>query len=435
MRSKLMTLAVVVAGVVLAAPMAIAAEDAVQEQLRLMEQRMAELEDRLQATSEELDSAKTTVEEQQDMLTDAGLVDDDRGDRSGVGAFFEAVDVSGVAAASFNYRFIDGGDNDGIGVPPANGGATNDSLFRHPNADSFQLDQIWLTLDKPVTEESRAGFHADLVWGETASAQGGDVDSGLLYTGYVSYLAPIGDGVQFDAGKIATPLGAEVIKTNENFNITQGSLFGLQPVAHVGVSASTQVSDGIGLIFGVVNEVYDDTNVSADRDKAYYGQVQFSGDNFGMNVGAIVGEDATQLRCDTSETDCNTSVFDVVMSIAPTDNLEAWINMDWRRFFGSDVKDADAVGVAGATRLAVTDQTGIAGRVEYIWTEAANLALPISDDSELLTLTGTIDHELVEGLVLRGELRYDRELEDDASRFSSGDQDQLVGLAEIYYEF
>ena len=114
MRSKLMTLAVVVAGVVLAAPMAIAAEDAVQEQLRLMEQRMAELEDRLQATSEELDSAKTTVEEQQAMLSDAGLAEEDRGIRSGVGQFLEMVDISGVAAASYNYRFIDGGEEHSV---------------------------------------------------------------------------------------------------------------------------------------------------------------------------------------------------------------------------------------------------------------------------------------------------------------------------------
>jgi hypothetical protein len=249
-----MTLAVVVAGVVLAAPTAIAAEDAVQEQLRLMEQRMAEMEDRLQATSEELDSAKTTVEEQQEMLSDAGLVDDDRGVRSGVGAFFEAVDVSGVAAASYNYRFIDGGDADGLGNTTGlsdpnsfggtpNGGASNDSFFTHRNSDTFQIDQVWMTLDKTPTEESRAGFHVDLVWGETAESQSsGSRDTGLLYTGYVSYLAPIGDGVQFDAGKLATTLGAEVLQANQNFNVTNGAVFQtLQPFTHTGVTATTEL--------------------------------------------------------------------------------------------------------------------------------------------------------------------------------------------------
>ncbi|MBW2425590.1 MAG: outer membrane beta-barrel protein [Deltaproteobacteria bacterium] len=451
MRSKLMTLAVVVAGVVLAAPTAIAAEDAVQEQLRLMEQRMAEMEDRLQATSEELDSAKTTVEEQQEMLSDAGLVDDDRGVRSGVGAFFEAVDVSGVAAASYNYRFIDGGDADGLGNTTGlsdpnsfgntpNGGASNDSFFTHRNSDTFQIDQVWMTLDKTPTEESRAGFHVDLVWGETAESQSsGSRDTGLLYTGYVSYLAPIGDGVQFDAGKLATTLGAEVLQANQNFNVTNGAVFQtLQPFTHTGVTATTDLGDGIALVVGVVNEVYRDTNISTDRNKAYIGQVQIAGDSFGLNVGAIVGENPTAVRCDNSETDCNSSVFDVTMTVAPTDNLEAWINLDWVRHFGSDVKDADQVGIAAASRLAITDDTGIAGRVEYMWQEATAFTTGGpggGDDRELLTLTGTVDHQLAEGLKIRGELRYDRELEEDANRFSSGDQDQLVGLAEIYYEF
>ncbi|MBW2498451.1 MAG: outer membrane beta-barrel protein, partial [Deltaproteobacteria bacterium] len=171
---------------------------------------------------------------------------------------------------------------------------------------------------------------------------------------------------------------------------------------------------------------------------AYIGQVQFAVDSFGLNVGAIVGENPTAARCDNSETDCNSSVFDVTMTVAPTDNLEAWINLDWVRHFGSDVKDADQVGIAAASRLAITDDTGIAGRVEYMWQEATAFTTGGpggGDDRELLTLTGTVDHQLAEGLKIRGELRYDRELEEDANRFSSGDQDQLVGLAEIYYEF
>ena len=109
-----------------------------------MRERMAALEDRLDATSEELRSAQSTLQQQQDLLSEAGWIDeDDRGLRSGIGRFFEAVDVSGVAAASFNYRFIDAGDNDGIGTPGSNGGATNDTLFRHPiQIRSFQERMI-----------------------------------------------------------------------------------------------------------------------------------------------------------------------------------------------------------------------------------------------------------------------------------------------------
>lgn len=433
MRSNLMTLAMVASSTVLLAQMA-AADDSVQEQLRLMEQRMAEMEDRLQSTSQKLETAKATVDQQQDMLSSAGLLEGgDRGARSGVGSFFELVDISGVAAASFNYRFIDEGDNDGGGPP------VNDTLFRHPNADSFQFDQLWMVIDKAPTEESRGGFHAEIVYGETAQSQGGvnNVDSGLLYTGYASYLAPIGNGIQIDAGKLATPLGGEVIQTNQNFNITTGSVFGLQPVTHVGISASTQVTDGFGVIFGVTNEVYDDTNISFDRDKAYYGQLQFGGDIWGLNVGAIVGEDPGAANCtevNGGGGDCNTSVFDVYASIDPTDNFSAWVNFDWVRNFGSDVAgEGDAFGLAAAARLAVTDRTGVSSRFEYLFFE--DTFGGTTDDSEFITLTGTVDHALTEQLKVRGELRWDHNLEDDIAIFSSGEDDQLVGLVEMYYEF
>jgi opacity protein-like surface antigen len=87
----------------------VAAADAVQDQLQLMEQRMAEMEDRLQATSDELQTAKATVNEQRSVLSTNGLIEDE-GLRSGVGSFFDMVDVSGVAAASYNHRLIKADD-------------------------------------------------------------------------------------------------------------------------------------------------------------------------------------------------------------------------------------------------------------------------------------------------------------------------------------
>jgi hypothetical protein len=450
MRSNMMTLAIVVASVVLASSMA-TADDSVQEQLRLMEQRMAEMEDRLATTSEELKTAKATVDEQQDLLSDAGLVEgDDRGVRSGAGAFFEMVDISGVAAASYNYRFMGPGDNNRY----------NDGLFRHPNADTFSLDQIWITIDKTPTEESRGGFHADFVFGETAQSQAGRdafedtddgsgsgvnvfTDSGLLYTGYASYLAPVGNGIQIDAGKLATPLGAEVIQTNMNFNVTQGRVFGLQPVTYVGVGASTEIADGLGFTFQVVNDVYSQTNADTSRRKAYVGQFSYAGDMFGLNVGAIVGKD-NSLSNDAGNTcksgqSCNTSVFDVVLSASPTDSLDMWINFDWVRNFGASTKEGDKYGLSSAGRFAVTDKTGIASRVEYLRFDQSVNGGSIG---EVLTLTGTVDHELVEGLKVRGELRWDRNLT-NSPLFANGSKqdtlssrsDQLVGLAEIFYEF
>ena len=453
MRSTMITAVAVVAGIFLAAPMAIA--DDVQEQLRLMEQRMAEMEDRLQATSDELNTAKTTVEQQQNLLTDAGFAADDRGVRSGVGNFLKEVDISGVAAASYNQRFLDSGDDQSVGG--------NAGSFRHPDSNTFSLDQIWFVIDKAVTEESRGGFHAEYVHGKTARSQGGSENSGLLYTGYVSYLAPIGSGIQIDAGKLGTPLGAEVLQTNQNFNITTGLVFGLQPVTHTGVQFSTALSDNLGLTVGIVNDVYTQTSRDTEYGKAYYAQLGLSGDMFGLNVGAIVGNDST-LGCTDADDDCYTSVFDVLLTMDPSDSLSLWLNFDWVRKFGErQTADGDAFGIAGAGRVQLTDNTGFATRIEYVRATSsfntvstgAAAGRGIGALGEVLSLTGTIDHDLTDDLKLRLEARWDRILDNSTTAFVNGENgpangfgttfgavtstsprnDQVVALAELYYEF
>ena len=447
MRSKLIT-AILGSAILFVAPLG--ANAASDEQIRLLEQRMAEMEDRLEATSSALKDEKESNLEQRVLLEQAGLVEqDDQGARSKVGKFLEMVNVSGIAAASYNYRFIDPGDNDGPSSSISTSGATNDPYFTHKNGDSFQLDQLWITLDKAPTEESRAGFHADYIWGETAESlalsglsRDGGRDSGLLYTGYVSYLAPIGNGIRFDAGKLATTLGVEVLQTNGNLTITEGVVFQkLQPFTYTGVAATTQLTDNLALVLAVVNEVYRDTNVSVDRDKAGMAQFRFTGDTWGFNVGGIVGQDPTAPTCalsgvgDTGD-DCNTSVFDVNATIKPAENITLWANFDWVRNMGSNVNDGDKFGIATAGRIGITDDTGIAARVEYL-EQDESINLGVSKDQEYLTVSGVLDHALTEGLVIRGELRYDKELKNDGAVFitDSNQSDSLVGLAQMYYQF
>ncbi|MFK7897896.1 MAG: outer membrane beta-barrel protein [Myxococcota bacterium] len=426
MRSNMITVATVVTSVLLMAHAAVA--DPVQEQLKLMEQRMAEMEDRLQATSTELETAKNTVNQQQGLLSEAGLIEEE-GLKSAGGHFGDLVDISGVVAGTFNYRLIGSDiDDDLIGG--------NDS-FRHPNSNTFSFDQAWFSIDKAATEESRGGMHVDLVYGHLAEAQGsaGD-DEILLYQAYASYLAPIGNGVEMKLGRLATPLGAEVVQANGNFNITQGAVFGLQPVTHTGVEVSTQLTDQLAVVAGVVNEVYSDTYRSTTNDKAYYNQFQFSGDNFGLNVGGIYGSDTTNGRC--TGADCVTSVFDVVITLDPTENLSLWGNFDWVHSTGEDFTGhGDAFGAAFAGRLAVTDSMGVATRVEYVNQEDSLTATGDPDgDSELVTFTLTADKRLTDNLVTRIEGRWDRSLDEDLLSFTGGDdQDLLVAFWELYYEF
>ena len=437
MRSTLITVITAVASTWLVT--GVASADDVQEQIRLMEQRMAEMEDRLQATSDELRTARATVDEQQTKLSDAGLLDGDEGLRSGAASFFDQVDISGVAAASFNYRLVESEIFNRNLVGGNNQGGTY--ATKNNNSNTFQVDQIWLTMDKAPTAESRAGFHAEFVTG--ADNWGSNVSNDStphLYAGYVSYLAPVGDGLQIDLGRFGTVLGAEVVQTNGNYFITQGAVFGLQPVTFSGVQVSTSITDEIGFTAGIVNDVYDDTMVSSDNDKAYFAQVSYGGDAFGLNVGFIYGEDNTTGVCNGAG--CDTSLVDVTLTADPMENLSLWVNYDWKHTNGQDTTvHGDAHGLSGAGRLALADDMGIATRLEYIWTEDSLAGA--SDDIELFTLTGTFDKTLAEGLVTRLELRWDTFIEGDGGAFAfnqrtdggATNNDQLVALWQIYYEF
>jgi hypothetical protein len=422
--------------------------DDVQEQIRLMEQRMTEMEERLQTASDELRTARATVDEQQMKLSDAGLLAGDSGLRSGAASFFEQVDISGVAAASYNQRLIESETFGNLATPSsATGAIGNGGYTKNANSNTFQVDQIWLTMDKAPTAESRAGFHAEFVTGESNWPLTVTNDSTPhLFSGYVSYLAPVGQGVRIDLGRLVTVLGPESVQTNLNDFITQGALFSQQPGTYTGVQLSTNLTDEIGLTAGIVNDVYDDTMVSTDNDKAYFAQLTYTGDIYGLKVGAIYGED--QSICNGAG--CESSLIDVVLTGDPSENLRLWINYDWRHTSGEDTLrnpftgqsvHGDAHGVSVAGRLALADDMGIASRVEYI--RAEDTLTAADDDIELFTLTGTFDKTLAEGLVTRLELRWDTYLQGDGiiyafnQRTDGGatNNDQLVALWQIYYEF
>ncbi len=436
MRSKMITVATVAASLLLAPLMASA--DAVQEQLRLMEQRMAEMEDRLQETSVELQSAKATVDQQQGLLSDAGLIEaNDSGLRSGVSDFFDMVEIDGVLAASYNQRLKRAKVNTGN-----NSGTTDgNQLFRHENANTFQVDQLWVNIGKTPTEESRGGFHAAIVTGTTADAQGGNGDfTPYLYDAYVSYLFDCDCGLQVDAGLLPTVFGAEVIQADQNFFVTTGALFGLQPVTYTGVQLSGRITDEISFQAGVVNEVYDPTFISVTADKAYFARVSAEFEKMSFSAGAIHGSDQTSDLCVGS--DCNTTVVDVVMTADPTDDLSLWVNFDYVITGGEDrLRNGHAYGISAAGRLALTENTGVSSRVEWIMmedgftgTQAGGTANP-TDDIEKVTLTGTVDHALSEHVTARGEVRWDTFLDDDGSQFAGDNNDQVVALAELFFSF
>ncbi len=71
---------------------------------------------------------------------------------------------------------------------------------------------------------------------------------------YLSYLAPVGKGLEIDFGKFVTPAGAEVIESASDWNYSRGLLFGYAiPFYHFGLRAAYTFNPKVTLTGYLVN--------------------------------------------------------------------------------------------------------------------------------------------------------------------------------------
>jgi hypothetical protein len=133
------------------------------------------------------------------------------------------------------------------------------------DANGFELSQFNLHIDRTV--EGGVGFVTDINFGKTAEVLRGATRYSNSSTppgtdevdptqAYLTYTVPVGTGINLSVGKFVTLLGAEVIKTYNNFNYNESNDFiftlGI-PFTHTGVRANYAFSDKIGLTLGVNN--------------------------------------------------------------------------------------------------------------------------------------------------------------------------------------
>lgn len=123
-------------------------------------------------------------------------------------------------------------------------------------SQSISLNMAELILDKAPAADSaigRTGYHVSVGFGDVMNVTNSFDPAGLgfaqyLKEGYVSYLAPVGKGLQVDFGKFVTPMGAEVIESKDNWNYSRSILFGFAiPFYHFGVRAKYAFNDKYSL--------------------------------------------------------------------------------------------------------------------------------------------------------------------------------------------
>jgi len=176
------------------------------------------------------------------------------------------VDLNALVSTRYTYSFDQ----------PLNDRITARVVDTKDNTFSLDTASLFVSRDE---EDENFGFGVALDFGDAASAyatqrenpgsrrgsEGFDgSDDFELREAFVTYDLPVA-GITVKAGKFATLLGYEVMKTNTNFNhnISHSILFGFAiPFTHTGVLLSAPITDLISFDIGVVNgwDNLDDNN-------------------------------------------------------------------------------------------------------------------------------------------------------------------------------
>ena len=265
------------------------------------------------------------------------------------------ISLSGFVDMYYNYN--------------SNQPASRTSAFRSFDAASnqFALNLVELVVDKtPDLTNSRTGYHIALGFGQAINAVNGSDPGGLgfdqyLKEAYFSYVAPVGKGLQIDAGKFVTPHGAEVIETKDDLNYSRGLLFSYAiPYFHYGLRAKYAFNDKYSLSGFLVNGW---NNVIDNNTGKTYGM------GFGWNPNRKIS--LTQNYMAGPEQANNNSswrqLWDTVVTYAPNSRLSFTVNTDYGRGdrMPGVARPVFWTGAAGYVKYAFNEKCAFVTRYEY----------------------------------------------------------------------
>jgi hypothetical protein len=221
-----------------------------------------------------------------------------------------------------------------------------------------------------------------------------------LKEAYVSYLAPVGKGLQVDVGKFVTPHGAEVIETQDNWNYSRGLLFLYAiPFYHYGARAKYTFSDKYSLTGFLVNgwnDIYD--NNTGKTIGATFGWNPSK--KVSVSQGYMAGPETTGTNAHWRQ------LSDTVVTYSPTSKLTTTMNFDYGRGdrVAGLVRPVFWTGIAGYVRYAFNPQYAVSTRYEYF---NDHYGFTTGTPQHVQEFTGTFQRILAHHLITRLEFRHD----------------------------
>lgn len=343
-------------------------------------------------------------------------------------AWYDTITVNGFVTASWSWNFN----------RPESG--TNQLRVFDFEDDAIKVDGAELVLQKVASAPGEAGFRVDVAAGAsiprmTAAAglfrdddgAAGDFD---LQQAFVSYVAPLGSGLRFDAGKYATHCGYEVIEGYDGYNdnATRSLLFGFaEPGSHTGLKATYALSGTVSAMVEVVNGW--DNVKDSNSAKSLGGQLAFTlSSNAAVYVNALYGPERTG-------DDGNDRTFL---------NLVGTWKLGTGSALGLDAVWATEEDAVGPGQDGTWGGVALYGRIGLGPSFALVVRAEVFDDPDglrtgtpqtLSELTLTPELKLAPGLVLRADLRLDRSSRDVFEKESGLTGTQPTVLLNALYSF
>lgn len=345
--------------------------------------------------------------------------------------------------------------------------------------NTFNFNMAELILDKApdaTTSEGRLGYHVAAGYGyaakivngsdaplaTSASATNGFADGSNFYLkeAYLDYLAPVGKGLTVTIGKFVTPMGAEVIESNANWNYSRGLLFDYAiPFFHFGASAKYAFNSKWAFTGYLVNgwnntlinhaAIFNGECPSPCVFNPLYGQssgLTYGGSlaftptmKWSVTENYFAGPVTDSVNFNGSSFNDWKQISDTVIAYTPNTKWAFQVNGDYG--FGPRVYEAsrcspddvvssqptpqgitpvsclspavDWWGVAGYAKYTLSPKTNFAVRYEYFDDPQGYVGLLTNTFGESLgrgwaqEVTGTYSYNVTSAFLIRAEYRYD----------------------------
>jgi Putative beta-barrel porin-2, OmpL-like. bbp2 len=321
------------------------------------------------------------------------------------------------------HALVDAGYEHNFNQPNA-----NVNIDREWDQDGFQLTQGNLHIERDGT----VGFVTDINFGQVANAISSVTNySNSAHVGnqfvdptqyYLTYTAPLGSGVSFEAGRFVTLLGAEIIPVynNQNFNESRGLLFTLgEPLTHTGIRASYTFNDYIAATAGL-NNGWDDPASTSNGGPNYEGELTLNNKDKSVSlvVNGIWGPNvqpsntASIVPITGTHSNMNLGAIDPIATWKPSfvPNLTLQAEYLYASQSGPVVNGHSATwqGAAGYVVYDLNPAVELATRAEF-FDDMDGARTGLDQAQTLWEITQTLSYKIPEvtGLIARLEYRHD----------------------------